>query len=55
VEVFSKDRADTLALHRATDDAIYLELGFNVPYGRIYHHSEVQLKVLKAYINKNLA
>jgi len=55
VDVFSKDRAETLAPHRPIDHAIDLEPGFNIPYGRIYNLSEVELKTLKAYIETNLA
>jgi hypothetical protein len=50
VDVFSKDRAVTLAPHRTIDHAIDLEPGFNIPWGRIYNLSEVELKTLKAYI-----
>jgi hypothetical protein len=47
-DVFSKDTAETLALHRPIDHAIDLEPDFNLPYGRIYNVSEVELKTLKA-------
>jgi len=46
---------ETLAPHRPIDHEIDLEPGFNLPYGRIYHLSEVELKTLKAYIETNLA
>jgi hypothetical protein len=55
VDVFSKDRAETLAQHRRIDHAIHLEPGFNIPYGQIYNLSEVELKTLKANIETNLA
>jgi hypothetical protein len=55
VHVFSKDRAETPAAHRPIDHTIDLEPGFNIPYGRIYNFSEVELKTLKAYIKTNLA
>jgi hypothetical protein len=55
VDVFSKDRADTLAPHRPTDHAIDLEPGFNVPSGRINNLSEVELNTFTAYIESNLA
>ena len=55
VDVFSKDRAETLAPHRSIDNAIDLEPDFNLPYCRIYILSEVELKTLKAYIETNLA
>jgi len=55
VDVFSKDRAETLAPHRPIDHPIDLEPDFNLPYGRIYNLSEIELKTLKAYIGTNLA
>jgi len=54
LDVFSKDRGETLALHRPIDHVINLEPGFNIQYGRIYNLSEVELKTLKAYIKTNL-
>ena len=53
VEVFSKAKADTLAPHRSIDHAIDLEPGCKIPYGWIYNISEVELKMLKAYIETN--
>jgi hypothetical protein len=50
VDIFSKDRAETLAPHRPIDHAIVMELGFHIPYGLIYNLSEVDLKSLKTYI-----
>jgi hypothetical protein len=55
VEVFSKAKADTLAPHQSIDHAINLQPGCKIPYGRIYNLSEVELKMLKAYIETNLA
>jgi len=55
VEVFSKTKAETLAPHRSIDHAIDLEQGCQIPYGRIYNLSEVELNTLKAYIETNLA
>jgi hypothetical protein len=55
VDVFSKDRAETLALHRPIDHGIALEPGSHMTYGRIYKPSEVDLKTLKGYIETNLA
>jgi len=55
VEVFSKDKVETLPPHRSTDHAIDLEPGYNLPYGRIYNLSEFELRMLKAYIEANLA
>ena len=55
VEVFSKTKAETLAPHRSIDHAIDLVPGCQIPYGRIYNLSEVDLNTLKAYIETNLA
>jgi len=55
VEVFSKDKAETLPPHRSTDHAIDLVPGSNLPYGRISNLSEFKLRTLKAYIEANLA
>ena len=55
VEVFSKKKAETLAPHWPIDHAIDLEPGHTIPYGRIYNLSEAELKMLKAYIERNLA
>jgi len=55
VDAFSKDTAETLALHRPIDHAIDLESSFNTPEGPIYNLSEVQLNTLKAYIESNRA
>jgi hypothetical protein len=55
VDVFSTDRVKTLAPHQPFDHAIDLEPDFNIPYGRIYNLSEVELKTLKAYMEINLA
>jgi hypothetical protein len=55
VEVFSKDKAETLAPHRSTDLAIDLEPSYYLPYGWIYNQSEFELKMLVAYIEANLA
>jgi len=55
VDVFSNNMAEILALHRPIDHAIYLETVFNLPYGRIYNLSEVELKTLEAYFETNQA
>jgi len=55
VEVFSKPKAETLPRHRSTDHAIDLQPGYNLPYGRIYNLSKFELRMLKAYIEANLA
>jgi hypothetical protein len=54
-DVFSKDRAETLAPHRPIDDAIHLQPDVNLPHARIYILSEVEMKTLKAYIETTLA
>jgi len=55
VEVFSKDKAETLPPHRSTDHAIDLEPGYHLPYGRMYNPSEFELRTLKADIEAHLA
>jgi len=55
VDVFSKEREETLAPHWPTDRTMDLGPDCNVPYGRIYNLSELQLKSLKAYIESILA
>ena len=54
-EDFSKTKAQTLPLHRPVDHAIDLELGYKLPYGRMYNLSEFELKTLQVYIGTNLA
>jgi hypothetical protein len=55
VEVFSKTKAEKLAQHQPIDHAIDIEPGYQLPYGRIYNLSEVELRTLKAFIETNLA
>jgi len=56
VDIFSSDRAKTLAPHRQIDHVIDMLPSFNIPYGRIYNPSEVKLKPFKAaYIETNIA
>jgi hypothetical protein len=55
VEVFSKQKADTLPPHRSTDHAIDLEPGYNLPNGRIYNLSEFGFSTFTAYIEANIA
>jgi hypothetical protein len=55
VEVFSKDKAETLPPHRSTDHVIDLEPGYYLPYGRIYNLLQFDLRTLKASIEANLA
>jgi hypothetical protein len=55
VEVFSKKKAETLPPHRQIDHAIDLEPNYKLPHRRLYSLSECELKMLKAYIETNLA
>jgi len=55
VEVFRKVKAKTRPPHTPTDHAIDLEPGYKLRYGRIYNLSEFEWKMLKAYIETNLA
>ena len=54
MEVFSQTQAETLLPHRSTSDAIDLDPGHNLPYGRIYNLSEFELRTSQAYIEANL-
>jgi hypothetical protein len=54
VEVFSKEKAQTLPPHRQIDHANDLEPDKKVPYEHICNLSEFELKTLKAYIETNL-
>ena len=54
-DVFSKEEAETLPPHRGiTDHHIPLEEGVKPAFGPIYNLSELELKVLKEYIDRNL-
>jgi len=55
MDVFSKTKMDTLARHWSIDHVINLEPGCKIPYGRVYNLSEVELKMLQAYIQTHLA
>jgi hypothetical protein len=55
VEVFNKKTAETLPPHRPIDHVIDLEPDYKLPYRRIYNLSEFELRMLKAYIETNLA
>jgi len=55
VDVVSKTKAETLASHCANDDAFYLDLGFNIPYGWIYNLSQVELRIIKASTVMNIS
>jgi len=55
VEVVSRDTVETLPLHWSTDHAIDLEPSYILLYGRIHNRSEFKLRMLKSYIEANLA
>jgi len=55
VDALRNDRAETLLLHQPIDYAIDREPVFNIPHGRIYNLSEVEVKTLNAYSKTNLA
>ena len=48
--MFNRDMAETVALYPPIDHRVDLELSFNLPYGRIYNLSNVELKTLQARI-----
>src|SRR5204863_8120007 len=55
-DVFSEDNADKLPPHRGhLDHSIPLEEGVKPQFGSIYNLSEVELEVLKEYIEKHFA
>ena len=53
-DVFSKAKASVLAPHREYNLKIELEEGANLPPGRLYSLSPVELETLRAFIDKNL-
>jgi len=55
VKVFSKDKPETLLLHRLTNHVIYLEPCYTFPSVRIYNLLEFKLRMLKCYMEANLA
>jgi hypothetical protein len=55
VDVFSKAKVETLAPHHFIHHAIDLEPTFKLPYGRIYNLSEFERRILKPYVEMNLA
>ena len=54
-DVFNKDKADRLPEHRPYDCPIDLQPGKDPPWGPIYSLSPAELKVLRDYIDENLA
>ena len=53
-DIFSKAKASVLAPHQEYNLKIELEEGANLPPGRLYSLSPVELKTLQAFIDKNL-
>ena len=53
-DVFSKTQALILTLHWEYDLKIELEEGANLPSGRLYSLSPVELETLQAFIDENL-
>jgi hypothetical protein len=55
-DVFSKAKADQLPPHRGSlDHSIPLEEGAKPPFGPIYNLSELELQVLREYIDEHLS
>jgi hypothetical protein len=54
VEVFCKDKADTLPLHRQIEHELNLAPDYKLPYTWICNLSEFQLLTLKANIETKL-
>jgi hypothetical protein len=54
LKVFLPSEADKLPPHRSYDHAIDLEPGKQPPWGPVYSLSEVELKVLREYLEKML-
>jgi hypothetical protein len=44
VEVFSRNKVETLPPHRSTDNSIDLDPDYNLPYGHINNLSEFELR-----------
>lgn len=55
VDIFSKDRAATDALHWAIDHVIDLQQGFNSECGKISNDSQWKLNTSNVFIAMNLA
>lgn len=54
LEIFSKEAADLLPVHRSYDHTIPLVEGSSPPYGPIYSLSAIELKALAEYLDENL-
>ncbi len=55
VIVFLPSNANSLPPHRDEDDGIEVEPEKTPPFSPLYNLSEYQLKMLREYIDKNLA
>src|SRR6266581_3057285 len=53
-EVFSKSKANTLALHCEYDLKIELEEGMHPPLGTLYSLSPIELEALRTFLDKHL-
>ena len=54
-DVFDKAKAQTLVPHRPYDLKINLKEGYTPPLGQVYSLSQTQLKVLREFLDENLA
>jgi hypothetical protein len=54
VEIFTKKNAETVAPHRRIDHPIHIKPDYQLPYGRMYNLSDVDLRTLQAYFETNL-
>lgn len=54
LDVFSRQAAEELPPHRASDHRIRLTEGSSPPYGPLYGMSQTELLVLKNYLDENL-
>ena len=54
LDVFNKEAADELPLHRPYDHSIPLVEGAKIPAGRLTPHNEAELEELRKYIEENL-
>src|SRR6266705_584684 len=55
VDIFSKSKANTLALHREYNLKIELEEGTHPPLGTLYSLSPFELKALRTFLDEHLA
>lgn len=55
IDIFSREETDKLSPHRPNNHKIDLQPGTEPGYGPIYPISQDELKILKKYLNDNLA